>query len=188
MGLLSGFYFSFLLKFIYTITKSFQHLQTLPLWPPARCPPYWIFNARLRNTRLSTRKKSLFLSWTLKKIVQTKLKWKLDKTECIEQCKGINHACGLHWVQIFNVVRRTMQRPELKEITVNWLVNSVLETNLPSLSSVPRKNKNPINEGTLFCQLARQFASMTWRDRKAELSVQTDTICRLLFWSSNFCL
>ena len=83
MGLLSGFYFLFLLKFIYTITKSFQHLQTLPLWPPARGPPYWIFNARLPNTRLSTRKKSLFLSWTLKKIVQTKLKWKLDKTECI---------------------------------------------------------------------------------------------------------
>ena len=80
-----------------------------------------------------------------------------------------------------------MQRPELKENTVNWLVNSVLETNLPSLSSAPRKNKNPINEGTLVCWLARQFASMTWRDRKAELSVQTDTICRLLFWSSNFC-
>ena len=63
---------------------------------------------------------------------------------------------------MFHVVRRAMQRPELKENTVNWLVNSVLETNLPSLSSTPRKNKNPINEGTLVCGLRDNL--LPWHD------------------------
>ena len=99
MGLLSGFYFLFLLKLVYTITTSFQHMHALPLSP---CPPYFrhigFVTCACAIPAWAQEKKSLFLSWTLRKFVQTKLKWKLDKTESIEQCKAIScHACRLYF-------------------------------------------------------------------------------------------
>ena len=90
------FIFYFFLSLYTRLPSPFNTYKRCHFGPLLAVRHIGFFNARLRNTRLSTRKKSLFLSWTLKKIVQTKLKWKLDKTECIEQCKGINHACGLY--------------------------------------------------------------------------------------------
>ena len=64
MGLLSGFLF-----FISTQAYAYQVLSTESCH---FCPPYCIFNARLRNTRLSTRKREFISKLNFKKICTNK--------------------------------------------------------------------------------------------------------------------
>ena len=58
--------------------------------------------------------------------MQTKLKWKLDKTESIEQCKAISrHARGLYGVQIFHNVMHW---------SISWFSHDVTKIQTKKLS------------------------------------------------------
>ena len=103
----------------------------------------------------------------MRKFVQTMLKWKLDKTESIEQCKAISrHARGLYWVQIFH---------DVMHWSISWFSHDVTEIQTKKLLLLVsfyfhvvlqhlNTNKFSVQKGSLFCDTGHlNFRAFVWR-------------------------
>ena len=159
MGLLPGFIFYFYSSLYYKRCHSHSHflpVRHIGFLTCACAIPAWV-----------QEKKSLFLSWTLRKFVQTKLKWKLDKTESIEQCKAISrHVRGLYWVQIIF--------HDVMHWSISWFSHDITKIQTKKLSLLLsfyfhvvlqhlNTNKFSVQKGSLFCDTGRlNFRVFVW--------------------------